>query len=83
MASKAQKAIDAYAQEKYARGQYSEKTYKIAKKQGVIKDKGTIPVAKSKSDKNKLTAMQQRRQNDLSKTAGRASLIQTRAKRSK
>ena len=81
MTSKTQKAWAAYQQEKYGPGQYSEETYKIAKKQGVIKDTGTIPVARTQSEKSKLVAMQQRRMNDLSKTAGRASLIESRKKK--
>ena len=83
MATKTQKAKDAYAAEKYARGQYSEKTYKIAKKQGVIKDKGTIPAARTKAEKTTLTAMQQRRMNDLSRTASRVQMIESRKRTKK
>lgn len=82
-AGKIQKAKDAPAVENYKRGQFSDKTFDIAKKQGVIKDKTQLVATRSPKEAKVVRAIQANRKNDLSKTAGRAALIETMAKRKK
>jgi hypothetical protein len=79
-AGKIQKAKDAYPKENYKRGQYSDKTFSIAKKQGVIKDKTQLVATRSPKEAKMVKAIQVNRKNDLSKTAGRAQLIESRAR---
>jgi hypothetical protein len=80
MTDKVTKAKDAYDKEKYKSGQYSDKTYEIAKKQGALSNPGNIPAGSNKKDVATLRTIQAHRQSDLSKTAGRAQMIASKAK---
>lgn len=79
-AGKIQKAKDAYAKENYKRGQYSDKTFSIAKKQGVVKDKTQLASTRSPKEAKMVRTIQVNRKNDLSRTAGRAQMIESRAR---
>jgi hypothetical protein len=81
--AKLQKAKDAYAKENYKYGQFSDKTFNIAKKQGVIKDKTQLVATRDKKEAVKVREIQVNRKNDLSKTAGRVALHLSMAKKKK
>lgn len=81
--AKLQKAKDAYAKENYKYGQFSDKTFDIAKKQGIIKDKSQLVATRDKKEAVKVRTIQVNRKNDLSKTAGRVALHATMAKKKK
>lgn len=81
--NKITKAKDAPAVENYKRGQFSDKTFDIAKKQGAVKDKTQLVATRDKKEAKVVRAIQANRKNDLSKTAGRAALIETMAKKKK
>jgi hypothetical protein len=81
-AGKIQKAKDAASKENYGGNSVSDKTFAIAKKQGAVsKGIGNVPAGRTTKERNTLTNIQVNRKNDLAKTAGRAALIETMAKK--
>jgi len=69
------------AEERWAYGSYSDKTIKIAKKQGALQRPDMVGWANTEKDASTLSRMQQRRQLDLGKTAARAKMVEASMKR--